>query len=79
VFSTFRAVEKVTGGDFRGLARLMVANKPKESGELCEQLEAAASALRTELASSIVEEKEVEDEIEVEKAAPPDEEGENNL
>lgn len=53
VFSTFRAVEKVTGGDFRGLARLMVANKPKESGELCEQLEAAASALRAELAAAV--------------------------
>jgi len=49
ILSTFRAVEKVTGGDFRGLARLIVANKPKEAGELCNQLEAAAAALRSEL------------------------------
>lgn len=52
MFSTFRAVEKVTGGDFRGLARLIVANKPKEAGELCKQLEATAAALRTELEST---------------------------
>jgi hypothetical protein len=52
MFNTFRAVEKVTGGDFRGLARLIVANKPKEAGELCKQLEAAAAALRTELEST---------------------------
>jgi len=52
IFGTFRAVEKVTGGDFRGLARLMVANKPRESGELCSQLEAAAAALRAELESA---------------------------
>jgi hypothetical protein len=52
VFSTFRAVEKVTGGDFRGLARLMVANKPREAGELCNQLESAAAALRAEIESA---------------------------
>jgi hypothetical protein len=57
MFSTFRAVEKVTGGDFRGLARLIVANKPKEAGELCKQLEAAAAALRTELAATMEEDK----------------------
>ena len=55
MFSTFRAVEKVTGGDFRGLARLIVANKPKEAGELCKQLEAASTALRTELAAATEE------------------------
>jgi hypothetical protein len=57
MFSTFRVVEKVTGGDFRGLARLIVANKPKEAGELCKQLEAAAAALRTELAATMEEDK----------------------
>ncbi len=49
IFSTFRGVEKVTGGDFRGLARLIVANKPDEAGPLCNQLESAAAALRAEL------------------------------
>jgi hypothetical protein len=55
MFSTFRGVQKVTGGDFRGLARLIVANKPKEAGELCNQLEAAAAALRAELESAAKE------------------------
>jgi hypothetical protein len=50
VLSTFRGVQKVTGGDFRSIARLIVANRPKEAGELCNQLEAAAAALRDELA-----------------------------
>jgi len=49
IFSTFRGMEKVTGGDFRGLARLIVANKPDEAGPLCNQLESAAAALRAEL------------------------------
>jgi hypothetical protein len=49
IFSTFRGVEKVTGGDFRGLARLIVANKPEEASQLCNQLESAAAALRAEL------------------------------
>jgi hypothetical protein len=52
VFNTFRAVQKVTGGDFRGMARLIVANRPKDAGELCNQLEAAAAALRSELESA---------------------------
>lgn len=52
MFNTFRAVRKVTGGDFRGLARLIVANKPKEANELCQQLEAAAAALRSELGAA---------------------------
>jgi len=49
IFSTFRGVEKVTGSDFRGLARLIVANKPEEASQLCNQLESAAAALRAEL------------------------------
>jgi len=49
IFSTFRGVEKVTGGDFRGLSRLIVANKPNEAVQLCKQLESAAAALRAEL------------------------------
>ena len=56
ILSTFRAVEKVTGGDFRGLARLIVANKPKEAGDLCSQLEAAAADLRSELEAAAKEE-----------------------
>ena len=55
VFSTFKAVQKVTGGDFRGLARLIVANKPEEAGELCSQLESAAAALRSELELAVKE------------------------
>ncbi len=55
VFNTFRAVQKVTGGDFRGMARLIVANRPKEASELCNQLEAAAAALRAELSSAAEE------------------------
>jgi hypothetical protein len=49
IFNTFRGVEKVTGGDFRSLARLIVANKPDEAGQLCNQFESAAAALRAEL------------------------------
>lgn len=60
IFSTFRGVQKVTGGDFRGLARLIVANKPREAEALCGQLEAAAAALRSELKSSTDEEDESE-------------------
>lgn len=56
IFSTFRAVEKVTGGDFRSLARLIVANKPREAGQLCSQLEAAAVTLRGELEAAAREE-----------------------
>jgi hypothetical protein len=56
MFSTFRGVQKVTGGDFRSLARLIVANKPEEAVELCGQLEAAAAALRSELESAANEE-----------------------
>jgi len=55
VLGTFRAVQKVTGGDFRSLARLIVANKPKEAGDLCNQLESAAVALRAELESAAKE------------------------
>ena len=55
VLGTFRAVQKVTGGDFRSLARLIVANKPEEAGILCNQLETAAAALRAELESAAKE------------------------
>ncbi len=58
VFKTFDAVQKVTGGDFRVLARRMVANKPKEASELCDQLESAASALRAELTAAAQENEE---------------------
>ena len=58
VFKTFDAVQKVTGGDFRVLARRMVANKPKEASELCDQLESAASALRAELNAAVKENEE---------------------
>ena len=79
MFSTFRGVEKVTGGDFRGLARLIVANRPKEADELCHQLEAAATALRSELESAAQESQVEGTASEGEEAGPPDSEQAINL
>ena len=80
VFSTFRGVQKVTGGDFRGLARLIVANKPKEAGELCDQLEAAAAALRAEIESTAKEKDAGDPEVRAADEASSQTQGqENNL
>ena len=80
VFNTFRGVQKVTGGDFRGLARLIVANKPKEAGELCDQLEAAAAALRAEIESTAKEKEAGDPEVRAADEASSQTQGqENNL
>jgi hypothetical protein len=49
MFTTFRGLQKLTGGDYRGLARLIAGNHPQEAGRLAGQLEAAAAAIRAEL------------------------------
>jgi hypothetical protein len=52
VLSTFKGLRKITGGDYRGLARLIIGNHPKDAPRLAEQMESAAAAIREELAQA---------------------------